>query len=53
MQSLYWLGFQFTWIHPELKIILERDYHTGSSGYKARARKILNQIKLSTHEFLI
>ena len=48
MQSLYWLGFQFKWIHPELKIILEQGYPDGSSGYKARARKILNKLNLNT-----
>lgn len=45
MQSLYWLGFQFTWIHPELQIILEQGYTNGSPAYKARARKILKQLK--------
>jgi len=46
MQSLFWLGFQFAWIHPELQLILEREYTNGSAAYKARARKILKQLKL-------
>ncbi|MFK7783390.1 adenylosuccinate lyase [Psychroserpens sp.] len=45
MNSLYLLGQDIDWIHPELKIILERDYQMQSSGFKARARHILKKIK--------
>ncbi len=45
MTSLYLLGTEFEWIHPELKVILENNYNTGSAAYKARARIILKKIK--------
>lgn len=45
MNSLYLLGTEFDWIHPELAIILERDFQMQSSGFKARARHILKKIR--------
>ncbi|BAO76845.1 hypothetical protein [Winogradskyella sp. PG-2] len=45
MNSLYLLGTEYDWIHPELAIILERDFQMQSSGFKARARHILKKIK--------
>lgn len=45
MNSLYLLGSEFEWIHPELKIILERDFQMQSSGFKARAKHILKRIE--------
>nr|WP_262902545.1 adenylosuccinate lyase [Winogradskyella sp. SM1960] len=45
MNSLYLLGTEYDWIHPELAIILERDYEMQSSGFKARAKHILKKIK--------
>ena len=45
MNSLFLLGKEFDWIHPELALILERDLHMQSSGFKARARHILKKIK--------
>lgn len=45
MNSLYLLGSEFDWIHPELASILERDFQMQSSGFKARARHILKKIK--------
>ncbi|WP_452223424.1 adenylosuccinate lyase [Lacinutrix chionoecetis] len=45
MNSLFLLGSEFKWIHPELALILERDYQMQSSGFKARARHILKKIK--------
>ena len=44
MTSLYLLGTEFDWIHPELKITLENNYQDGSAAYKARARVILKKI---------
>ncbi|MCM4169176.1 adenylosuccinate lyase [Arenibacter sp. H213] len=38
MTSLLLLGKKFPWIWPELKLILEQNYHTGSAAYQARAR---------------
>ena len=48
MQTLYLLGTKTAWIHPELKLILEHNYARGTSGYKARARKILQKINKPT-----
>ncbi|WP_298903406.1 adenylosuccinate lyase [uncultured Psychroserpens sp.] len=45
MNSLYLLGQDEDWIHPELVMILERDYQMQSSGFKARARHILKKVK--------
>lgn len=45
MNTLYLLGQDYNWIHPELKMILERDYKTGSAGFKARARYLLKKLK--------
>jgi len=39
------LGQKFKWIHPELKLILEQNYASGSAAYKARARMTLKKIK--------
>ncbi|RZN80910.1 MAG: adenylosuccinate lyase [Winogradskyella sp.] len=44
MNSLFLLGNEIDWIHPELIIILKRDYQMQSSGFKARARHILKKI---------
>lgn len=44
MTSLYLLGTEFEWIHPELKPIIETNIHSGSAGYKARGKSILQQI---------
>lgn len=46
MTTLQLLGTTFDWIHPELKIILEQNYHTGSAAYKARARMVLKKIAI-------
>ena len=45
MNILYLLGQDYDWIHPELVLILERDYQMQSSGFKARAKHILKKIK--------
>lgn len=45
MTSLYLLGTEFDWVHPELKIVLENSYNSGSAAYKARARMVLGKIK--------
>jgi hypothetical protein len=44
IRSLQLLGTHFDWIHPELKIILEKDYSKHSAAYKAVAKEILNKI---------
>lgn len=43
--TLFFLGKEFKWIHPELKIILEQNYVKGSAAYKARARMTLKKMK--------
>ena len=45
MTSLFYLGERFDWIWPELKIVLEQNYTSGSAGYKFRARAILDKMK--------
>ena len=44
MTSLYLLGTEFDWIHPELKIILEQGYNNHSAAFKARARFFLKKL---------
>jgi len=44
MTSLLHLGKKFTWIHPELSLILEQNYAQGSAAYKARARHTLAKL---------
>lgn len=45
MNSLYLLGTEYDWIHPDLLLILEQDFHKQSSGFKARAKHIVKKIK--------
>lgn len=45
MTSLLLLGYKLEWIHPELKLVLEQNYATGSAAYKARARLTLEKLK--------
>lgn len=45
IRALHLLGNHFDWIHPELKIILEKDYANHSAAYKAVGREILKKIK--------
>lgn len=48
MTSLYKLGKEFDWIHPELEVILHRGYEEGSAGFRSRARKVLDNLKNSS-----
>ncbi|WP_370478195.1 adenylosuccinate lyase [Tamlana flava] len=45
MSALNLLGKDYDWVHPELKLILERDFYEQSAAFKARAKHILNKIK--------
>ncbi|WP_394750643.1 adenylosuccinate lyase [Spongiimicrobium salis] len=45
MTSLFLLGTKFNWIHPELQLVLEQNYHEGSAAYKARARHTFEKLK--------
>lgn len=49
MNSLYLLGSEYDWIHPELLLILEKDFHKQTSGFKARAKHIVKKIKALKH----
>ena len=44
MSTLFLLGKAYDWVHPELKLILERDFQKQSAAFKARARHILKKI---------
>lgn len=45
MNSLFLLGKEYDWIHPELAMILERDFNSGTAAFKARARHLLKKLK--------
>lgn len=45
MRTLYVLGRYYDWIHPELQIILTKDYAAHSYAYQAVAREVLKKIK--------
>jgi len=45
MTSLFYLGFHFTWIHPQLKPVLEDTIAKGTAGYKNRGQKLLATLK--------
>lgn len=45
MNSLFLLGKEYDWIHPELSMILERDFNSASAAFKARARHLLKKLK--------
>ncbi|NNE78399.1 MAG: adenylosuccinate lyase, partial [Pricia sp.] len=45
MTCLLLLGRKFDWIHPELKMVIEKNYGQGSAAYKARARHTLDKLK--------
>lgn len=47
MSTLFLFGKEYDWVYPELVLILERDFHTQSAAFKARARHILKRIKKS------
>tara|TARA_R110002012_G_scaffold109650_4_gene253730 strand:+ start:817 stop:1374 length:558 start_codon:yes stop_codon:yes gene_type:complete len=44
MHILFLFGKEFDWIYPELRVILERDFHEQSAAFKARSRHILKKI---------
>lgn len=45
IRTLYILGSYYNWIHPELQIILNKDYADHSPAYKAVAKEVLKKIK--------
>jgi len=53
MSSLYYLGTEFDWVHPELSILLKQNIPLKSAAYKARGRMTLVKIekfRLKTHK---
>ena len=44
MISLYHLGKDVTWVHSELKLIIEQNYASESAAYKARGRMVLKKL---------
>ncbi|MCF6295282.1 MAG: adenylosuccinate lyase [Flavobacteriaceae bacterium] len=49
MNTLFLLGQDYDWVHPELVLILERDFQMQSSGFKARARYLLRKLKKNSN----
>jgi hypothetical protein len=45
IRTLYVLGNHYDWIHPELQIILNKDYADHSSAYRAVAKEVLRKIE--------
>ncbi|WP_299679977.1 adenylosuccinate lyase [uncultured Dokdonia sp.] len=45
LTTLFLIGTEIDWIHPELKRIMEDDYHKGSSAYKARCRHMFEALR--------
>lgn len=45
IRTLYILGNYYDWIHPELKVILDKDFGDHSAAYKAVAKEVLKKIK--------
>lgn len=45
MRTLYLLGQHYDWIHPELKIIITKDFPNHSAAYKAVAKEVLKKLK--------
>ncbi|MFK5983774.1 MAG: adenylosuccinate lyase [Flavobacteriaceae bacterium] len=44
MRSLYFLGTEFDWIHPELTIIIQKNIPNRTGAYQARGRMTLEII---------
>ena len=45
METLFLLGKEYTWVHPELAQVLEQNFPTQSAGFKARAKRILKKVR--------
>lgn len=45
IRTLYLLGKHYDWIHPELKVILDKDFGDHSAAYKAVAKEVLKKMK--------
>lgn len=45
IRTLYILGNHYDWIHPELQIILNKEYQNHSAAYKAVAKEVLKKLE--------
>ncbi|WP_100614821.1 adenylosuccinate lyase [Confluentibacter citreus] len=45
METLFLFGQESTWIHDDLKQILEQEFQTHSAAFKSRAKHILHRMK--------
>lgn len=45
IRTLHLLGNHYEWIHPELQIILNKDFGDHSAAYKAVAKEVLKKIE--------
>ena len=45
METLFLFGQENTWIHNDLKLILEQDFQTQSAAFKSRAKHIFIRMK--------
>lgn len=45
METLFLMGKESTWVHPQLVEILQHDFHHQSPAFKSRAKHILNKMK--------
>ena len=45
IKALYVLGRKFDWIHPELKNILEQNFHQQTPAYQSVSKNILKKLK--------
>lgn len=45
LTTLYHLGTEIDWVHPELLIIMENQYPTSSAAFQARTRHVTGWIK--------
>ena len=44
MTTLFYLGTEFEWIHPELKAVISENIHENSPAYRARGKDVLKKI---------
>lgn len=44
MISLYHLGKEVSWVHDELRLVIEQNYAHESAAYKARGRMVLKKL---------
>ena len=45
MTTLFYLGTEVDWVHPELERLMQEGYADGSAAFKARCRHIKEAIR--------